>query len=161
MLRLICNIRIVLAASALTFCAWVSTIAAETHTFEAKSAELISGASKVNDTVASGGSLAALAEPGQGVKFARLPAASKLAIRYASVKAGTISVAVNGQPARKVNVHSTGALTGSFLYSIIDIDIPASAKVTISKASDDVAVNIDKLIVGDGDLGLPPDMWNR
>ena len=144
MLRLICDIRIVLAASLLTFCAWPSTIAAETRTFEAKSAELISGASKVNDTAASGGSLVALAEPGQGVKFAGLPAASKLAIRYASVKVGTISVAVNDQPARKVNVHSSGALTNSFLHAIIDLAIPANATLTISLATNDVAVNIDR-----------------
>jgi alpha-L-fucosidase len=160
MLRLICDIRIVLAASLLTFCAWPSTIAAETRTFEAESAELIGGASKVNDTVASGGSLVDLAEPGQGVKFAGLPAASRLALRYASVKAGTISVAVNDQPARKVNVHSSGALTNSFLHAIIDVAIPANATLTISLATNDVSVNLDKIIVGDGDLGLPPDIWN-
>ena len=159
MLRLIGDFRIVLAASLLTCCAWASS-AAETHTFEAKSAELIGGTSKVNDTTASGGSLVDLAEPGQGVKFAGLPAASKLAIRYASVKAGTISVAVNSQPARKVNVHSSGALTGSFLHAVIDMAIPANATLTISLATGDVAVNLDKIIVGDGDLGLPPDIWN-
>ena len=67
---------------------------------------------------------------------------------------GTISVSVNGGTARKVNVHSSGALTGSFLYSIIDITIPANATVTISRASGDVAVNIDKVIVGDRRPGL-------
>ena len=120
----------------------------------------VGGASKVTDSAASGGSSVGLAGNGQGAEATGLPAASRLAIHYATVSTGTISVSINGGTARKVNVHSTGALTGSFLYSIIDIDIPASAKVTISKASDDVAVNIDKLIVGDGDLGLPPDMWN-
>jgi hypothetical protein len=53
-----------------------------------------------------------------------MPAASKLAIHYASVTVGTISVAVNDQPARKVNVHSSGALTNSFLNAIIDMAIP-------------------------------------
>jgi len=120
----------------------------------------VGGGSKVTDPGASGGSSVGLAGNGQGAEATGLPAASRLAIHYATVSTGTISVSINGGTARKVNVHSTGALTGSFLYSIIDIDIPASAKVTISKASDDVAVNIDKLIVGVGDLGLPPDMWN-
>jgi hypothetical protein len=32
--------------------------------------------------------------------------------------------------------------------------------LTISLATNDVAVNIDQIIVGDGDLGLPPDIWN-
>ena len=73
---------------------------------------------------------------------------------------GTISVAVNDQPARKVNVHSSGALTNSFLNAIIELAIPAKATLTISLATNDVAVNIDKIIVGDGDLGLPPDIWN-
>jgi len=120
----------------------------------------VGGGSKVSDPGASGGSSVGLAGNGQGAEATGLPAASRLAIHYATVSTGTISVAVNGGTARKVNVHSTGALTGSFLYSIIDIEIPANAKVTISKASDDVAVSIDKLIVGDGSLGLPPDMWN-
>ena len=120
----------------------------------------VGGGSKVTDSGASGGSSVGLAGNGQGAEATGLPAASRLAIHYATVSTGTISVSVNGGTARKVNVHSTGALTGSFLYSIIDIEIPANAKVTISKASDDVAVNIDKLIVGVGDLGLPPDMWN-
>ncbi len=32
--------------------------------------------------------------------------------------------------------------------------------LTISLASDDVPINIDQIIVGDGDLGLSPDIWN-
>lgn len=120
----------------------------------------VGGGSKVTDPGASGGSSVGLAGNGQGAEATGLPAASRLAIHYATTSTGTISVSINGGAARKVYVHSTGALTGSFLYSIIDIDIPANAKVTISKASDDVAVNIDKLIIGVGDLGLPPDMWN-
>jgi len=102
----------------------------------------------------------ALASPGDGVKFIGVPASSKLAIRYASVTNGTISVAVNNQPARKVNVHSSGALTNSFLHAIIDVAIPVKATVTISLATNDVAVNIDRIVVGDGGLGLPPDIWN-
>ena len=57
-------------------------------------------------------------------------------------------------------MHSSGALTGSFLHAIIDIAIPAYATLTISLATNDVAVNIDQIVVGDGDLGLPPDIWN-
>ena len=105
----------------LLFSASTSILAAEKHAFKADAAELVGGASKVAGNAASGGSLVGLTKPGQGVKFAGLPAASKLAIRYASVKVGTISVAVNDQPARKVNVHSSGALTGSFLHAIIDV----------------------------------------
>ena len=125
-----------------------------------KAAGLVGGASKVADGSASGGYLISLTQPGQGVKFSGLPAASKLAIRYASVTNGTVSVMVNDQPARKVNVHSSGALTNSFLNAIIEIAIPAKAELTISIATNDVAVNIDRIIVGDGDLGLPPDIWN-
>ena len=130
------------------------------HTFEAENAKRVGGASKVADGAASGGHLVSLSKPGQDVKFARLPAASKLAIRYASTNVGTISVAVNDQPVRKVNVHSSGALTHSFLNAIIDLAIPAKTTLTISLATNDVAVNIDHIMVGDGDLGLPPDIWN-
>ena len=138
----------------------VSANAAENYTFEAKAGELVGGASKVSDRAASGGSLVGLTGPGQAVKFSKIPAASKLAIHYASVSVGTISVAVNDEPTRKVNVHSSGALTNSFLNAIIDIAIPAKATLTISLATNDVAVNIDRIVVGNGDLGLSPDIWN-
>jgi alpha-L-fucosidase len=120
----------------------------------------VNGASSVTDGSALGGSSVGLAGTGQGAQIKSSPAASKLAIHYASTSVGTISVSVNGQTAVKVNVHSSGALTGSFLYAIISITIPANATVTISRASGDVAVNVDKVIVGNGDLGLPPDIWN-
>jgi alpha-L-fucosidase len=154
------DIRFFLVGSLLLLSVSISAVAAEKRVLEAESAELASGASKVADSAASGGYLVGLAKPGQGVNFAGLPAAGKLAIRYASVEVGTISVAINDQPARKVNVHSSGALAGSFLHSIMDIAIPANAMLTISLADNDVAVNIDRILVGDGGLGLPPDIWN-
>jgi alpha-L-fucosidase len=120
----------------------------------------VSGASTVTDGAAMGGSSVGLGGTGQGAQVTGSPAGGKLAIHYASTSVGTISVSVNGQTAVKVNVHSSGALTGSFLYAIISIAIPANATVIISRATGDVAVNIDKVIVGTGDLGLPPDIWN-
>src|ERR1035438_4542336 len=68
---------------------------------------------------------------------------------------GTISVAINDEPAGKVNVHSSGALASSFLDAIVDLAIPANATVTISLASNDVGVNIDRVAAG-GEPGLPP-----
>ena len=133
---------------------------ARQYTYEAESAELVSGSSKVADNAASGGYLVNLAKSGQGVRFTNLQAGGKLAIRYTSMSVGTISVAVNDQMALKVNVHSSGALTGSFLYSIIEIAIPNHGSLTISLADKDVAVNIDKIIIGNGNLGLKPDIWN-
>ena len=137
-----------------------SDIAAEKHTYEAESAKLIGGASKVADKEASGGYLVSLTKPDDGIRFAGLPAAGKLAIRYSSLGVGSISVTVNNQPVQKLNVHSSGNLTGSFLNAIIDIAIPAKAMLTISLVTNDITVNIDQIIVGDGDLGLPPDIWN-
>jgi len=128
--------------------------------FEVEAAKLIGTTSKASDSKASGGYVVCLTKSGEGVKFSDIPASSKLAIRYASVSVGTISIAVNNQPAHKVNIHSSGALIGSFLYSIIDIAIPNHGTLTISLANNDVAVNIDKIIVGKGNLGLPPDIWN-
>ena len=154
------SFQILLVGNLLSLAASTLAIAAEKQTFEAEGAELVGGASKIHDGAASGGYLVSLSKPGQGAKFGRLPASSKLAIRYASVEVGTISVAVNDQPTRKVNVHSSGALTNSFLNAIIELAIPAKATLTISLATNDVAVNIEQIIVGEGDLGLPPDIWN-
>jgi alpha-L-fucosidase len=127
---------------------------------EAEAAESVNGAPKVADSSASGGYLVSLTKSGQGIKFSNLPATHKLAIRYASIEVGAISVVVNDKPVIKVNVHSSGALTGSFLNSIIDIAIPAHATLTIYMNSNDVATNIDHILIGEGDLGLPPDIWN-
>src|SRR5690242_19955734 len=76
-------------------------------------------ASKVADVAASGKYLVSLSKSGEAISFVNLSSANKLAIRYASVKTGTVSVVVNNQSALKVNIHSSGALTGSFLYAII------------------------------------------
>ena len=120
----------------------------------------VNGATTVTDASANGGSSIGLANTGQGAQVTGAPAASMLAIHYASTSVGTISVSVNTQAAVKVNVHSSGALTGSFLNAVITIAVPANATVTVSRGSGDVAVNIDKVIVGDCGLGLPPDIWN-
>jgi alpha-L-fucosidase len=120
----------------------------------------VDGASKVTDGAASGGFSIGLVAQGQGAEARDLPACGTLAVRYASTAVGTISVAVNDQAARKVNVHSSGSATGSFLYAKINIAIPAHGKVTIRRANGDVAANVDQIVVGDGDLGLPPDIWN-
>ncbi len=133
---------------------------ADKQMLEAETAERIGGTSEVVDSPAAGDRVLELSKPGDGVRFTKLPAAGKLAIRYASVSVGTISVAVNDQAARKVNVHSSGSLTNSFLNAVIDVAIPANATLTISLADGDVAVNLDHVVVGDGDLGLPPDIWN-
>lgn len=130
------------------------------QSFECETTKLTNGASKVPDSKASGGYVACLDNQGEGIKFSNIPASNRLAIRYTSVSVGTISIVVNNQPIRKVNIHSSGSMTGSFLYSIIDVAIPNHASLTISFENNDVAANIDKIIVGKGNLGLPPDIWN-
>ena len=103
--RSIGNMRIILLFSILLFNAFNSDIAAEKHTYEAESARRIGGASKVADKEASKGYLVTLTKPGDGLRFAGLPAAGKLAIRYSSLGVGLISVAVNNQPVQKLNIH--------------------------------------------------------
>jgi alpha-L-fucosidase len=154
------KIRIVLIGSVLLLTSSTSPIAKKTHMLEAEGAISVGGALRVAGSVASGGFMVSLTGPGQGVKFDKVPGSDKLAIRYSSVQAGTISVAVNDQPLRKINVHSSGDLSGSFLHAIIDIKIPDKAVLTITLATGDVAVNIDQILVGNGETGLPPDIWN-
>ena len=131
-----------------------------THIFEAENARLLDGASKVAASAASGGYLVGLAKAGQAIEFTALPAASKLAIRYSSVETGTLSIEVNHQPARKLNVHSSGDISRSFLHAVLDVAIPAEATLTIRVGPNDAAVGVDQIIVGGGDLGLSPDIWN-
>ena len=133
--------------------------AMERQSFQVQDAKLIGGATKIADRDSFAGYLVSLTQAGHGVRFAGMPAGSKLAIHYASISVGTISVVVNDKPACKVNIHSSGALTSSYLTAIVDLAIPANATVTISLAPEDVGVNIDRIVVGD-ELGLPPDIWN-
>ncbi len=79
----------VAGSSMTTSSASTATIAAEKHTYKAEAASPIGGTSKIADGLASGGYLVGLTTPGQGVRFAGLPTASKLALRYAAVEAGT------------------------------------------------------------------------
>ncbi|OJU53913.1 MAG: hypothetical protein BGN96_08815 [Bacteroidales bacterium 45-6] len=132
------------------------------HILEVKSSKLIGSALKVKvpDNKSSIGYIVSLTKQGEGIKFSNLPVSDQIAIHYASVSVGTISIAVDNQPIRKINIHSSGSLTESFLYSIIDIAIPNRGSVTIKLDDNDIAVNIDKIIVGKNDLGLPPDIWN-
>ena len=139
---------------------FASALGAEKQTFEAATTELLGGATVATGEEVSGVPLVSLSKSGQAVKFTGLASATKLAIHYGSVSSGTISIAVNNQPARSVNVHSSGSLTHCVLYAIIDIAIPADSSLTISLRAQDVPVDIGQIVVGDGDLGLPPDIWN-
>lgn len=152
--------RILLIGSLVLYSFVALNPAVETHTIEAESASLIGGASRVDDYLASGGYLVSLAGPGEEVRFVNLPRAGNLAIRYATMNVGTISVSVNDLQDVKINIHSSGASTGSFLIAVTDIKIPAGARLTISHDTGDVEVSIDKIVIGEGDLGLPPDIWN-
>ena len=154
------GIPICLLFSFLLFNVFTSLIAAEKQTFEAEATSLAGGAYKVPDSNASGGYTASLTKPGDGIKFSNLSAAHKLAMWYASIEVGVISVIVNDYPGSKVNVHSSGSHTGSFLFAIIDVEIPVHATLAISMSTGDVALNIDQIFVGEGDLGLSPDIWN-
>ncbi|WP_243348380.1 alpha-L-fucosidase [Parabacteroides sp. FAFU027] len=139
---------------------FLSQITGQVRSYEAEATKSIEKILKLSDSKASGGYAVSLTKPGQSLKFSNMPLANKLAVRYASLGVGTISIVVNNQQVRKVNVHSSGALTGSFLFSIIDIEIPRNASITIKLEENDTPVNIDKIIVGKGDLGLPSDIWN-
>jgi len=114
----------------------------------------------MSDNKTSGGFTVILTKPDDGIRFNRLPTADKLAIHYTSSGVGLLSVAINNQFIQKLNVHSSGNLTGSFLYAITDITIPHDAILTISLVTNDMTVNIDQIIIGDDDLGLQPDIWN-
>ncbi len=147
----------------LSFIVVISAFASEItakQIYEAEAAELINGAIKLNAGQASGGYLVSLTNPGDGIIFNQLPVAGKLAIRYSSLGVGLLNVAVNNQLIQQVNIHSSGNLLGAFLLSIIDIKISNDATLSISLATNDSTVNIDQIVIGDGDLGLPPDIWN-
>jgi len=153
---------LLLMASSLSFMdqLFAQKTTTKNQSIEAESARLTGNATSEPEHEASGGFIVHLTKLDDEILFVNLPAAQKVAIRYASVNVGTISVAVDGKSVHKVNVHSSGALTGSYLYSVIDLLIPKNASLTIRLEDKDVSLNIDEIIIGKGDLGLPPDSWN-
>jgi alpha-L-fucosidase len=139
---------------------FASTITAKKHTYEVETAQYIGGALKVSDKAASGGYFVSLTRPGQGVKFTHLPAATELAIYYSSLNVGTVSIKINNQHIQRLNIHSSGDLNNSFLYVKVNAVIPKDGTLEISMDTNDVPVNIDRILLADGDLGLAPDIWN-
>ena len=93
------KIQILALGSMLLFSVPRPSLGADKGVVPVDGGELLGGASKVS--AGSAQDLVALSKAGQGVKFAGVPAGATLAIRYASVGVGTISVAVNGGPARR------------------------------------------------------------
>ena len=130
-----------------------------TKIYEAEATSAVSGAIKMAAASASGGYVMSLAKAGDGVSFKNAKGAQKVAIRYSSMGVGVLDVTINGKSYQKVNIHSSGNLTGSFLNAIIGIKIPADANVAVSLITPDIRVNIDQIAIG-GDLQLPPDIWN-
>src|SRR5688572_16055313 len=132
----------------------------EKQTFEAEAAETLMGSRKIEDSLASGGYSVSLNKTDEGLIFKHLPASRKLAVRYSSLGVGLLHAAVNNQQPQMVNIHSSGSLKGSFLYAIIDIDIPMEATLTISLFTRDISIAIDQIVIADENLELPPDIWN-
>jgi alpha-L-fucosidase len=129
---------------------------------EAEKAALLGKAVTFTDPKASdGNAVKMLGEPGSGLRFDKVPAANKLAIRYASkTDMGSYSIQVNDQPPIKVNFHSTGADDAFYTYAIIDVDIPADATLKLFCDQNDGEWSIDYILLGNDDLGLKPDIWN-
>jgi len=161
----------------------VSPIAAAQQSFSVRSGTPVGGVMVLPDAKASDGATAPLLKEGQGVSFSGLPKATKLAIRYASLEAGTLSILINDQPAKRIHVHSSGSLEGSFLQAVIGIEIPAGAELTVARLAGDPAqvdpdkalwlvdgkwqpwkgdacVALDGIAVGDAGAGFPTDIWN-
>jgi alpha-L-fucosidase len=130
-----------------------------TKIYKAEATSQVSGTVKAVVNSASGGYVMTLIKPGDGIRFNTVKVGRKLAIRYSSLNVGLLDVAVNGQSKQKINIHSSGDLTGSFLIAIINVQIPAGATVAITLVTNDSKVNIDEIAIG-GDLKMPPDIWN-
>jgi alpha-L-fucosidase len=137
-----------------------SLLAAEK--LEAEKAVPLGKAAAFADPKASGGkAVKALGEPGSGLRFDKVPAAKKLAIRYASkTEMGTYSVQVNDQPPVKVNFHSTGSGDTFYTNAIIDVDIPAGATLKLFSDAGDGEWSVDYILPGNDNMGLKPDIWN-
>ena len=147
---------------AATFIGLTATSLVASDKFEAENAVAMGKATRFFDSMASGGSaVKALGGTGSGLRFDKIPAARKIAIRYASMTGnGTYSIQVNDQPPLKVNFHSTGAWNTFYTNAVVDVDIPAGATLKLLAQDGDADWTVDFILLGNDDLGLKPDIWN-
>jgi alpha-L-fucosidase len=147
---------------AAAFCGLMAVPLMASEKLEAEKAALLGKAAVFADAKASGGkAVKCLGEAGSGLRFDKVAAAKKLAIRYASkTEMGTYSVQVNDQPPVKVNFHSTGAWDTYYTNATIDVDIPAGASLKLLCDQGDAEWSVDVILLGNDDLGLKPDIWN-
>ncbi len=128
---------------------------------EAESGVLRGNAQIEKDSSDSAGStVCGLGMIGAGMSFTKMPAAEKMAVHYAGKSYGTFSVYLDGVFSRKLNLHSSGALQGCYLNAVVELHIPAGATLTLQHDAGDADWNVDYVLVGQGDLGLGPDIWN-
>lgn len=127
---------------------------------EAESGMQMEGAGTIESGVASGKAMVSLRNPGEGIRFTALPGATKLAVRYAGTAVGTLTVVVDDTARKKIHLHATGSATEVLRDAIIDVEIPAKAALLLCMEEGDVTANIDYITVGNGELNLPPDIWN-
>jgi alpha-L-fucosidase len=145
------------ATSTIALSRMAEALGADTARLQA--ADLIGGATKIPDRYSSAGYLFSLTQPGHGVRFTGMPAGSKLAITYASMSAGTVTVKVNDRSACQVNIHSSGALTHSYRMSAVDLAIPSSATVAVILEPGDVGINVEQIAI-ESSRDFPSDIWN-
>ena len=137
-----------------------SASAAENHILKASAGQIVGEPVGLRAHTGSEDVSVTLTKPDEVLRFTDLPAADTVAVHYAALKPGAIAVAVNDQPPQLVSIHSSGSLKHSYLNAIAKVTIPAHATLTLQPVSTDTTVVIERVVVGDGDLGLPPDIWN-
>ena len=121
-----------------------ASIPVQVETIEAEVGVLNGTAAAFADANASGSqAIAYISELGASVEFFNVPQATSLTLAYASELSGSISVSVDEAAPVKFPFESTGTWVGQYSRAKIDIDIPASAKLTIFYVDGDTPVNID------------------
>ena len=137
-----------------------SELSAAGQRFGAETAEWVGSSVRKSVPTNEPGKGISLCHPADGIRFTDLPAGETVAIRYAALRPGRLAVTVNGGPALPVNIHSTGSLDGPFLHAVIHLPVAAHATLTVQLDSPDMTVNVEGIVIGEGELGLPPDIWN-
>ena len=127
---------------------------------EAESAKRIGGAAKVADTCGFG-RLSGCLEQARPRRQVHRPAGCRQIGHSLCVAEGGHDQRLGQRPARPQGKRPFFGSPHGLLSPCDHRDGDSrKAALTISLADNDVPVNIDRIVVGDGDLGLPPDIWN-
>jgi len=115
---------------------------------EAESGTFTGGAGARNDKAASGGQYVGnMGGVGCSVTFSKVPAASSITLKYATLGDSPFSLYINGQKIQELPLKGNGVWEGKYTSETFNINIPEGATLTLRHDDKNGNINLDCIIL--------------